>query len=554
MTSFFRFHLFQMKYTLGIQDLRYRIRTTSGLIPKLLALIVPVLLLLAVCAAPYVFVLYLCYELVRVVGSAEHYVTLALFMTQILVLFFALISSFTVMFGRKDHELLSALPIPKRYIYMSTVLHVYASGVLSAALVLIPSMIIYGIGQGFSLQMALMLVPAIVLVPILPVCLAYLFVLLFMRLIAFCPFKEQLATVFGIAFILGYMLFNYSFSAQFGAWFSALDFGALFTDSGWFSTLMNILPGIFLARNTLIGNASEALLSFAMLLVVSSVLFVIMYRVGGKSFFAVRASLTSYAARKMLRVRYKASKPFVAYIKKEFRGLMRSPIYVMNGLLGVMMGPVMLLCFTVGGDLSAMRVIGPVLYAETGEAKWLMIPVLLVLGISYFVSATIAMVPASSYSREGLSRWVTQVVPVSAKDDFMGRMVASLLLFWCGNLFTWGTGWVLFRFSLFEGIFYLIPLLVTSVPCVWISLYIDYKRPKLVWEKEAQAMKQNVNTLFGMLSSWFIAILSMLPLGLYMFDCLNKALCLVLTFAVPVVPAAVSVSVILNKLNRRIVV
>ncbi len=554
MTSFFRFHLFQMKYSLGIQDLRYRIRTTSGLIPKLLALLIPVLLLVTVVLSPYVFILYLCYEMLNMVGSPEHYITLVLFLGQILILFFALLSSFTAMFGRKDHELLSALPVPKQYIYMSTVLQVYSSGVLSAALVLIPSVVIYGIGQGFSVQMILMVIPSVILAPVLPVCLAYAFVLLFMRLIAFCPFREQLATVFGLIFIVGYMIFNYSFSAKFGTWFSSLNFAALFENSGWFSTLVKILPGVYLTRVTLLGSVSKALLAFGVLVAVSGVLLFGMYWVGGKSFFAVRASMTTHATRKQGQLSYKESKPFWAYIKKEYRGLIRSPVYVMNGLIGVIMGPVMLLCITVNGGMSSAAMIGEVIYSETGSEKWLMLPVLMVLGVAYFLVSMISVVPGSSYSREGLSRWVTQVAPISDKTDFVGRTIASLILFWIGDLLTWTVGLYVFKFSLFDCIFYLIPLLISAIPCVLISLFVDYKRPKLVWEKEAQAMKQNSNTLIGLLVSWLVCIICVLPMGLYMFDYLNKTFCLILTLAVPVLLATVSVVIILNKLNRRIVV
>lgn len=554
MASFFRFHLFQMKYSLGIQALRYRIRTTSGLLPKLFALLIPILLLAVAVLTPYVFILYLCYEIVNMVGSAEHYITLVLFMTQCLVLFFALLSSFTVMFGRKDHEMLSALPIPKRYVYMSSVLQVYGSGIISAALVLIPSLVIYGIGQGFSLQMVLMAIPAIFFAPILPVCIAYAFVLLLMRLIALCPFREQLATVFGLIFVVGYMIFNYSFSAKFGVWFSSLDFAALFERAGWFSVLVKILPGVYLTRVTMLGSFMDSLLAFCLLFIISGGLLFGMYWVGGKSFFAVRAGMNVYAGRRQASNRYKESNPFFAYIKKEYRGLLRSPIYVMNGLIGVVIGPIMLLCITANEGISSLSTIGEVMYNETGAEKWRMLPILIVLGIAIFAISTISVVPGSSYSREGLSRWVTQVAPVSGKTDFVARAIASLVLFWIGDLLMWIVGWSVLRFSLFNGLFYFVPLALSAVPCVFLSLYVDFKHPKLVWEREAQAMKQNANTMIALLLSWVTCILCILPIGLYMFDYLNKKVCLILTLAVPVLLAVACVGIIVNKLNRRIVV
>lgn len=552
MASFLKFHLFQMKYMLGIQDIRYRIRTTSGLIPKLFALFIPLLILAGIVLAPYMLILYFCYKFIDMAGSPETYISLVLFLGQVLILFFSLISSFTAMFGRKDHEFLSALPIPKRYVYMSSVLHVYVSGVLSAALVLIPSVIIYGMGQGFSLQMILMTIPAVLLAPVLPVCIAFAFVLLIMRLVIDCPFKEQLTTVFGIVFLIGYMVFNFSFSSKFGAWIASMDFAGLFEHSGWFSDLLKVLPGVYLTRLTLIGSASEAFLAFLEILLISAVLFIGMYFVGGKSFFSVRAALTMHANRKQTKLRYKESRPFWAYMKKEYRGILRCSVYVLNGLLGMILGPVMVIFMMSGRGIDSAGLMGELL-AQQNE-RFLMIPVLIILGIAHFMVSSISSIPASSYSREGLSRWVTQVAPVSDKTDFLGRAFASLVLFWLSDLLTWGLGWYYFRFSLFDGLFFMFALLISAIPCVFITLFVDYKRPKLVWEKEAQAMKQNVNVMIGMLLSWFISVICLLPLFLYVMDCFNRIYCLILTLALPIGLAIASVVIILNKLNRRIVV
>ncbi len=552
MASFLKFHLFQMKYMLGIQDLRYRIRTTSGLIPKLIALFIPLLILAGVVFAPCVYILYICYKLMAMGGSPETYISLVLLLGQVLILFFALLSSFTAMFGRKDHEFLSSLPIPKRYVYMSTVLHIYASGVLSAAMILIPSVIIYGIGQGFSLQIILMAIPAVFLMPVLPVCIAFAFVLLIMRLVVYCPFKEQLATIFGIVFLIGYMFFNLSFSSEFGAWIASMDFGALFENSGWFSDLLRILPGVYLTRLTLVGSTLEALLAFLSIFFFSVFLFMGMYFLGAKSFFAVRAALTMHGHRKRAKLRHKESKPFWAYVKKEYRGILRCSVYVLNGLLGIILGPIMVIVMMSDNGIDSAGLVGGVLAGK--NERFFLIPVLMILGLAHFIESTIATVPASSYSREGLSRWVTQVAPISDKTDFLGRALASIVLFWLSDLLIWGLGWYYFRFSLFDGLFFMVALLISAIPCVFIALFLDYKRPKLVWEKEAQAMKQNVNTLIGMLLSWFISILCLIPLVLYILDYLSKTFCLILTLAVPAFLAIASVSVILNKLNRRIVV
>ncbi len=484
-------------------------------------------------------------------GNPEMYVTLVLFLAQILTLFFALLSSFTAMFGRKDHELLSSLPIPRRHIYLSSVLTVYASGCLTSALVLIPSIVIYGIGQGFTAQMLIMMIPAVFLAPILPVCLAYGVTLALMRLLMRFPFKEQAATVLGILLTVGYMIFNMSFSSKLGEWLSTLDLSGLLADrTGWFGYLLAYIPGIRLTGLTLVGSWSECLLAFALMTVISAALLVLMYFLGSRSFFAVRSGLSNHAGTKAGRVRYASSHPFMAYVKREFVTLVRCPVYVLNGLIGIIMGPVLLLMIFLnnreaGSDLLAMM--------PGNSTALTLISLAIVYGILQFAVATVATVPSSSYSREGLARWVTQVAPVSVKTDYMGRAIASLILFWLGDLLTWGMGWIVFRFPLFEGLVFLVAALFSAVPSVLFSLMIDCVRPMLSWEKEAQAVKQNINTFFAILLAWVVGILCCVPTVLALTGMISLRFCLMLTLIVPILLAAISVVMILILLNRRIV-
>ena len=117
------------------------------------------------------------------------------------------------------------------------------------------------------------------------------------------------------------------------------------------------------------------------------------------------------------------------------------------------------------------------------------------------------LVASTSLSREGQTIWIAKILPVSAKQQVAGKLAVSYIISAIGVLTT----------SLIMFIFLKIPILWTvgatlvglvgSVPMASLNLLLDVFHPKLVWNSEQEAMKQNMNGGIGMLLSLLVLLI-----------------------------------------------
>ena len=71
-------------------------------------------------------------------------------------------------------------------------------------------------------------------------------------------------------------------------------------------------------------------------------------------------------------------------------------------------------------------------------------------------------------------------------------------------------------------------ILAGAIPFAYSGLYIDMARPKLYWDKESEAVKQNFNGVLGMLAGIVLAVVYMIPFIMYMTGALTKNITLIL--------------------------
>ena len=89
---------------------------------------------------------------------------------------------------------------------------------------------------------------------------------------------------------------------------------------------------------------------------------------------------------------------------------------------------------------------------------------------------------------------------------------------------------------------------VGALPFSYSGLLIDLVKPKLYWDKETEAVKQNFNGLLGILAGIFLTVIYMIPFGLYMAGFFTKELTLV------VEPIVIFVCLLITRylLNKRL--
>jgi ABC-2 type transport system permease protein len=182
--------------------------------------------------------------------------------------------------------------------------------------------------------------------------------------------------------------------------------------------------------------------------------------------------------------------PVKAVLGREWRIMNRTPIFLLNGVLTVIVIPlVFLLMARVGtGDATSfLRAIA----AGTGLTG--------ILGAAAFmiVSGCLNGTASSTFSREGSQFWMSKVLPIAPRDQVIAKFIHSYGIAVLG--FAAGTAVLVLGLGLKAGplVVAWILALIAGVALTAVGMIIDLARPLLDWTNPQKAIKQNLNVLFA---------------------------------------------------------
>ncbi|MCX5780237.1 MAG: hypothetical protein NTV45_05360, partial [Firmicutes bacterium] len=188
--------------------------------------------------------------------------------------------------------------------------------------------------------------------------------------------------------------------------------------------------------------------------------------------------------------------PLLAYALKEVRLLIRTPTYFMNAVMTNLFVPVLLL---VPFMLQSRNQPGPQPWeALLSDPAGQTILMLAVIGIIIFMAGTNA-IAATSLSREGKEFYISKFLPLAYKKQIHAKLLSAFGFGILGALLFVIAARILMPVGLSLLAMILVVGLMASVPVVEAGLLLDIARPKLVWENETQAFKQNLNVIISML-------------------------------------------------------
>lgn len=126
-------------------------------------------------------------------------------------------------------------------------------------------------------------------------------------------------------------------------------------------------------------------------------------------------------------------------------------------------------------------------------------PLMYVLVLS--TMSNLSMMSSTSISREGKLFEMTKTWPIAGQTHLLAKVIAHIILFGSSYVLFASAGFFLFPLAKYHLVWILLLGLVSIVQHSLIGLAIDYRRPLLDWELPTQAVKQNLNGLYGMLAA-----------------------------------------------------
>jgi ABC-2 type transport system permease protein len=439
------------------------------------------------------------------IGQPDIVLTLSIMFSLSIILFFGLFYVMGTFYFSNDLESFVPLPLKPYEVIAGKFIVVIINEYLTSVPIMLPPIIIYGAGTGQGILYWIRSLILMLTVPIIPLTIASLLVMLLMRLVNLRKYKDFLtiaAGIIGVAISLGLSTYMQKmpnnpekmesfFIGQRGL---ADMVGERFPPVRWATE--GLTDGGLAGIGYLLLFLLTCALFLTLLMMLSNRVF---YKslLAGREVSRKRRTLTDSQKQKSFG---KASDPVIAMMRRDWRILVRTPLYLLNGFVGTIIGPLIFVYVLVmqGSEPEFAQ-----LFNEINKPELLPYVLLGGLGLMLF-TAGMNMVASTALSREGSTLWITKMIPVTGRQQANAKLVVSIIVSLLGVITTALIMIIFLRLPVLWVLGASVIGLLGSVPMNAINLTLDIFHPKLVWNSEQEAMKQNMNGGIGMLLSMLV--------------------------------------------------
>lgn len=467
---------------------------------------------LALCMIPLSFTLYMMFDtaIVQLQALQQEGAVLALgfHLSSLVTFLFSIFLIPSIFYFSKDSETLLSLPLPPQTILSAKFSVCLAYEYAFTLIVLAPLFIAYASNTVIGIPYVLLALVIFITLPIYPLVLSSIITMLLMRFVPFFKNRDRFNMIAGILSIV--LAFSFSFAMNSGT--ISEDPNALITmlvagHNSMISLFSKIFPAIPFAAEALIGSDVVQLALYILITCAALAVLVILgkwlYFKGAIGFSETKSSRKELSAKEFARVSRHSK--VRTYLIKELRLLVRTPVYALNCIGMCLLMPIMLLVIFMSADadvlLQQLPDITPYLDG--------MLPYAVLVGMaSGFLFSNLNMISSTAISREGSNLSFMKYIPMSLKQQLQAKVVSGILMSVISMLLTLLC--VYFLLPIFPLTWYFAAAaasLITIVLGNYASLALDILHPKLVWEQEAAAVKQNMSGIVSMLASMALCVL-----------------------------------------------
>ncbi|MCI9068021.1 MAG: hypothetical protein HFI65_05015 [Lachnospiraceae bacterium] len=440
-----------------------------------------------------------------VIGQEGLVLSMAFFASSVLSLILGFPMLISVFYLTGDIERLMYLPVRPWQIVGAKFTISLIFTYLTSFYFLLPLLAGYGVAAGAGIGFWILAVAALFLLPVIPLVYCGILSMVIMRVFKRAKNKDFITVVSVILSLC--LAFALSSLGNLNLEGGALQ--ELLLKGG--NSLMGLMNGIFPALRFLEEAVAEGnLLSLLLFLAITAVFVVVFILIAERLYFAGamgmretkagRKRITAEESRRLSRRKSAGG----ACFRKEVRLLVRSPIYFMNCVMLVFLWPLFILIPVAiqifqNRDVSIGELLKLVSMEGTGGTALTLFVVLCIsLGAGMF-----NYVAGTAISREGKNLYFMKVIPVPMKVQLRAKLLTAVSFGVAGTtlycMIFLVASVILFGLPVWTLPFALVGSVCANVIQCAIQLFVDLFHPKLSWESEQQAVKQNFTVILGML-------------------------------------------------------
>jgi ABC-2 type transport system permease protein len=444
------------------------------------------------------------YQLLEPLGQQSALLTFGLLAGQLFILIFGLFYVISAFYFSKDLEILIPLPVRPFQVMLSKFGVILVNEYLTVALLVLPVLIYFGIlskaGPVYWVEALLVYL----LLPVIPLALVSILIIVLMRFVNLGRKKDALIIVGSILLIVLAMGLQFWINRSTNLEPNSQAMLQFFSSP---DSLLNKVgskfPPSIWATKALVGGLSMKGVTNLLLFAGVSLLLLIGMVSGAEALFyrgLVGLGETSRRGRKMSRADMSRKissgrRPVRAVFLREWLIMNRTPIFLLNGVLVVIIVPVVFLVMAKAGSKgSDLTSLFNLMTSRNALAT------IFASAAFMTISGSLNGTAPSAFSREGSQFWMSKVIPVSAPEQLAAKFLHSYLIGLLG--IAAASAVLIWQFRMKAAT--LAPALALALPATFIltgvGLAIDLARPLLDWTNPQKAIKQNLNVLLASLS------------------------------------------------------
>lgn len=485
-------------------------------LPKTIALIILMVVAFIPMIAGFVTVAAVSYEGLARVNQEGLILELGVLASSLVIFIFGFSYVLSTFYFSTDIENLLPLPLKPSMIIGSKFTVVLIYEYLTEILFLLPIVITYGIMSASGFVYYLYSIIIFLLLPIVPLVVSSLISMFIMRFAPFTKNKDAFRTIAGVLGLIIALGFSFAFQKLGGNTQSAEDIVKLMMQgkNSLVGTSSAMFPAAKLAVNSMIySGETRGLLNMFLFLIITAAFMGVLFIIGDNIYFkgVVGISESSSKRRKLRKKELEESttqnSTLKAYTIKELKILFRTPAYFMNCVLMNFLFPIVLF-------IPALA--QPDMMKDLHMAKELLnkgtLPgtiIAVCFGVIMFISVA-NPTACTAISREGSNIFVCKYLPISYKKQIMSKVLSAVLLNFIG------VGLLVLTLSIVLNppVYLIIQVIILSVIITFfasfVGIFIDLMFPKLLWDNEQRAVKNNLNVIILMLVGFAVGTVTIL--------------------------------------------
>lgn len=448
-------------------------------------------LIIIVMAAVYVGMMTYGYV---VIGLAEVLPAYLIMLSSLIILFFSIFKSGSIIFQKNAYDILASLPISHSAIVVSRFLRMYVENVVMTFVVMIPAMGVYGVMVRPGISFYLIGLIVTIFIPFIPITISTFLGALITAIASRMQHKSLVNVVLSILMMAGIMLGTSQMAAL--------------EDEISVELLQNILeimltaiesiypPAVWLGSAMLTGDFYVCFIC----VIGGLLLFTVVMAIISVNYEWISRGLYSTNAKHDYQMEHlKRNSVLGALYRREMRRYFSSSVYVTNTIIG----PIMAVVFSVAAAAFGLEQIQAgmeVTIDITGAAPFILA------GIFCIMPTT-----CTSVSMEGKEWWIVKSLPIKAKDVLDSKLLLNLSLVLPFFVVSEILFVIAIKPNMTEFLWMLvIPIIMILFACVF-GIAVNLKMPVFDWENEVTIVKQSASAFIGGIGGFFIVLLCAVP-------------------------------------------